>query len=144
MAAVELRAALAEDAAALADLVTRLGYRVTREDVLRRLGAIAGHADHLLLIAVEGERPIGFLHACVTQTLEHDLSGEIRSLAVDEAYRSRGVGQALVDAAERWLRGVGLSRMRVRSNVKRTRAHRFYERLGYTITKAQNVFDKEL
>jgi GNAT superfamily N-acetyltransferase len=49
-----------------------------------------------------------------------------------------------VSAAETWAAKRGAKRLRVRSNVMRERAHRFYERLGYTITKRQAVFDKDV
>ena len=38
----------------------------------------------------------------------------------------------------------GLARLRVRSNVIRERAHRFYERVGFEKIKAQAVFEKSL
>jgi hypothetical protein len=36
-----------------------------------------------------------------------------------------------------------VGRVRVRSNIVRTDARRFYERLGYAVTKTQNVFDRK-
>ena len=61
-----------------------------------------------------------------------------------EASRGRKIGATLVAAAEAWARERGHGRMRVRSNVLRQPAHRFYERLGYAVTKRQAVFDKSL
>ena len=43
-----------------------------------------------------------------------------------------------------WARAQGFASMRVRSNVIRERAHRFYEREGYARIKAQAVFRKPL
>jgi len=47
-------------------------------------------------------------------------------------------------AAEQWARVHGFALMRVRSNVVRERAHRFYEREGYARVKTQAVFRKAL
>ena len=58
--------------------------------------------------------------------------------------RSAGVGAALLAAAEDWARAQGFATMRVRSNVIRERAHRFYEREGYMRIKAQAMFRKIL
>ena len=49
-----------------------------------------------------------------------------------------------MNEAEEWIRAQRLTRVRVRSSVIRDRARRFYERFGYAVTKAQNVFDKNL
>lgn len=46
--------------------------------------------------------------------------------------------------AQDWARGQGMTRLRVRSNVIRGRAHRFYLRLGFERVKSQAVFDKSL
>lgn len=69
---------------------------------------------------------------------------EILSVVVDSQVRSQGVGSALVKACEEWARGRGFSRIRVRSNAKRERAHAFYIREGYTQEKQQAVFEKDL
>ena len=58
--------------------------------------------------------------------------------------RGVGVGAQLLHAAEQWAAKNGFGRMRVRSNVVRERAHRFYLREGYRERKRQVVFDKDL
>ena len=55
-----------------------------------------------------------------------------------------GIGRALVDAAEKWAVAQKVSEVRVRSNVVRERARRFYESIGYRVTKISNTFDKKL
>ena len=69
---------------------------------------------------------------------------ELADLVVHENARGARVGEALVAEAERWAAGRGCVVMRVRSNVVRERAHRFYERLGYAVFKTQRVFGKDL
>jgi GNAT superfamily N-acetyltransferase len=54
------------------------------------------------------------------------------------------VGRALVDQGEAWARARGLATIGLRSNVIRERAHQFYLRLGYKVTKSQKVFRKSL
>ena len=137
-----VRTATGDDAAALASLVVQLGYPSSTADAERRLAQLVDESGQIL-VAVDGG-VVGFIHVRVGRSLEHDPRAEICGLAVDESHRSRGIGRELVEAAEEWARQRGLQRIRVRSNVKRERARTFYERHGYRVTKAQNVFDKDL
>ena len=70
--------------------------------------------------------------------------GEIASLVIAEAQRGRGIGRQLVEHAARWLREKGMIKLRVRCNVVRKGAHRFYDRLGFDESKSQKVFDRKL
>jgi hypothetical protein len=54
------------------------------------------------------------------------------------------MGRELCRAAEEWARGCGVTRIRVRSNVIRERAHAFYLRDGYARVKTSAVFEKVL
>ncbi len=139
-----IRSAEPRDAAAIADLTTQLGYEITADEARRRLVQILGRADHALFVDEESGRIAGYIHICVVETLEHEPRGEIRTLVVGERHRSRQVGARLLEAAEQWATRRGLKRIRVRSNIKRERAHGFYQRHGYSVTKTQHVFDKHL
>jgi GNAT superfamily N-acetyltransferase len=46
--------------------------------------------------------------------------------------RGRGVGEALIAAAENDLAKKNIRRLAVYTHFRRARAHEFYERLGYT------------
>jgi GNAT superfamily N-acetyltransferase len=61
---------------------------------------------------------------------------------VDSRSRSVGAGRLLVERGEQWARDRGLAVIGLHSNIIRERAHAFYLRLGYTITKSQKVFRK--
>jgi hypothetical protein len=54
------------------------------------------------------------------------------------------VGAVLLAAVETWAAERGFEIMRIRSNVIREDAHGFYEAHGYTNTKRQIVFAKDL
>lgn len=145
MTDVLIRIADPDDAIPVAKLVAQLGYDdITIEAARRRLVQILGRVDHIVYVAVSDRLVVGFIHISVIETLEHEPRGEIRVLSVDEEHRSAGIGAALVAKAEEWARQRRLQKVRVRSNIKRDRARVFYERLGYVVTKTQNVFDKTL
>jgi GNAT superfamily N-acetyltransferase len=73
-----------------------------------------------------------------------DKLAEINGLIVEEETRSRGIGRALLDAAEQWARNCGCVVISVHSNVNRDRAHSFYKRNGYEPYKTQELFRKRL
>ena len=61
---------------------------------------------------------------------------------MDEQWRSRGVGAALVQSAEQWVQRKGHTGVAVHTNVVRTRAHSFYEKCGYKLIKQSKVYTK--
>lgn len=63
-------------------------------------------------------------------------------LIVTAHARGRGIGSALVAAAEARLSGCGCKLIEVTSNIKLAEAHLFYERLGYEQTSYR--FAKEV
>lgn len=140
-----IRPMRAADAPRVAVLTTQLGYPVAGAELARRMADIRGHDDHELLVAVDGEdAPIGWIHVARQPALEASELAVINGLVVDESARSGGIGHALVDAAEAWARACGASRIVVRSRSTRQRAHRFYERIGYSEVKRSHVFEKPL
>jgi GNAT superfamily N-acetyltransferase len=142
---ITIRPMLADDAAAVADLATDLGYPSAERDIRRRYDLIHERRDARLLVAEDTDRAIlGWIHAQITQSLESDARIEIWGLVVAEKARGTGIGRRLVEAAEKWAETLGLTTVVVRSNQRRTGARAFYEHLGYTITKAQNAFRKTL
>jgi GNAT superfamily N-acetyltransferase len=141
-AAVSIRAARLDDAAAVAALCGELGYPITADHAALHIGAPRGVA---LLVADRGDGAvIWWIELAVRRTVELGDAAEIQAFVVAEAERGRAVGSALLAAAEAWARDRALPRIRVRSNVVRERTHRFYLQRGYTERKRQVVFDKML
>ncbi len=142
---ISIRRMRADDAPAVADLTTALGYPVDASEMASRTAPILQRDDHLLLVATDAsDRPVGWIHAHRRLTLEAPEHGVISGLVVGDGARDRGAGTELVKAAERWARSCGLTTMLVRSRSTRTRAHRFYERIGYVEIKRSHVFEKPL
>ena len=54
-----------DDAAAVAELSTQLGYASTGAEMERRIAALLGREDHALLVAtMDGEWVVGWVHVC--------------------------------------------------------------------------------
>jgi GNAT superfamily N-acetyltransferase len=134
----------ASDLPAVAALCDQLGYPTSPEILTGRFAALNGRRGEQMLVAVRGDRVLGWIHVRRVDSLESDPHGEVWGLVVDDEARSQGLGRTLLETAERWAAEHGLGKMRVRSNVLRERAHAFYERAGYTVVKRQAVFDKPL
>lgn len=137
-----LRTATIQDAECLAELSCQLGYPARAEDILKRLAQIESREDNAVYVAEVSGKVIGWVHIVARDLLESGRYAEIGGLVVDELRRGQGAGQALMNKAEAWAREHQCREIVVRSNVIRTATHRFYERIGYRVTKSQKVFRK--
>ncbi|MGN6789331.1 MAG: GNAT family N-acetyltransferase [Rhodanobacteraceae bacterium] len=140
---IRIRAATPADGEALASLSGQLGYPADAATIVRRLADAADHG--VVLVAVDArDVACGFAHAEPRRLLIADPFVELAALVVDEAARGSGAGAMLLAAVEAWARESGFASVRVRSNILRERAHRFYLREGYIEKKRQAVFLKRL
>ena len=129
-----IRPAEERDSAALARLIGQLGYQVTPEEVAERLAQMRAEGRLVLVAELDGQA-IGCLSTSIMRVLHRPAPvGRISMMVVDEGVRNRGIGTALVRAAERSLAERGCYMVEVTSHVRRTDAHRFYERLGFEST----------
>jgi GNAT superfamily N-acetyltransferase len=139
-----VRVARIGDAERVAQLSGELGYPSSTEDIRQRLRDLDASSDDAVLVAdVEG-RVAGWVHVGRVLSVEYDALAEVRGIVVDSTARSRGIGAALLHAAEDWAMRAGLREIRVRSQLMRQRAHRFYLERGYEERKRQVVFVKSL
>ena len=137
----QLRLASAADSAAIATLAAELGYPAAAGVMIERLNFIL--ADRRALVAVASQadgNAAGWIHAHLVQCLESDLRAEIGGVIIGAAHRRHGIGGALVRAVAHWAAHAGARCVTVRCNLVRPEAHRFYEHLGFTVTKQQLVF----
>lgn len=138
-----IRVATPADAGGLAQLSGQLGYPADAATALRRLEGVTVHHAGVVLVAIDAQGALsGFAHIEPRHLLIAEPFAELAALVVSEMARGQRVGSALLAAAEAWAREQGFTSMRVRSNVLRERAHRFYLREGYTEKKRQAVFLK--
>ena len=142
---IEVRPAEARDVTAIARLAGELGYPSTAAEVRVRLAAVKEDPRHATFVAaLTGDEVIGWIHLCEVHSPGSDPRAEIANLVVDSRFRSVGAGRLLVERGEQWARKRGLAAIGVHSNIIRERAHVFYLRLGYAVTKSQKVFRKTL
>jgi GNAT superfamily N-acetyltransferase len=138
-----IRRAQLPDAAAIGALSGELGYPTTTEEMERRLRTLDSNDEHAVFVA-QDEVLLGWIHVSAIESLESALFAEIRGLVVTASRRDSGIGTRLVEVAEKWANEKQCPRIRVRTNVVRVEAHLFYKKLGYTMKKSQDIFDKSL
>jgi GNAT superfamily N-acetyltransferase len=106
--------------------------------------AIAASPDNTLYVAENEGRVVGTFQL----TLIPNLTGrgatrvKVESVKVSAALRSQGIGARMMAFAEEAARAGGARTMELTSNKRRTDAHRFYERLGFS--KSHEGFKKSL
>jgi GNAT superfamily N-acetyltransferase len=104
-----------------------------RLSVFRQIAA--DPSQHLLVAEADG-RVVGTVHLVVIPHLSRSgkPSGLLESMVVDEAYRRKGMGAALLREVQRLARDAGCYKLALSSNLARRGAHRFYSRLGWKRT----------
>ena len=136
---LEIRSALAGDAASLSGLFTELGFRASASDVADRLKAMSGAT----LVAVRDGHVVGLITTNIMPVLHRPTSvGRLSALVVSKQERHRGLGRLLVASAEQMLKQSGCELAEVTSNLRLEEAHSFFRHLGYESTSIR--FKKDL
>jgi GNAT superfamily N-acetyltransferase len=132
---MHIRDAEPADAADIARLLTHLGYPVDPAEVPARLAGLAG-PDHDVLLAVDEAGAALGLVGLHRFSVVHGPApvAYITALVTAPEARGRGVGRALVAAAEAWARERGCGRLTVTSAEHRADAHAFYPACGMPYT----------
>lgn len=146
----------AEELGRVAELLVRF-YRVNEEfDPLysivdnaveaakKLLERYSSDEKSILLVAVEADRIIGFIHGEVRENpmLSNSPLGVMMELYVHPSYRRRGVAAKLVEAAENELRDRGAKAIAAEFPYLNEIAVSFYDKLGFRPLTA--IYVKEL
>jgi len=138
-----IRGARQDDAAALAELSTQLGYPSTEAQVRERL-RLLHDPERELLVADAPDGLAGFIDVHVQRVVESEPYGEVGGLVVGTPHRGAGLGAALLAAAADWSRARDLERLWIRANLARVGPHEFYEAIGCRGVKDQRVYEYPL
>jgi len=139
-----VREAIPGDVPSLTRLIQQLGYPLSESVVSANLLKLLETKQETILVAVHEEEVIAWIGMMQTVQLTTGPMAEITGLIVDAAWQRKGVGRLLVEKAKEWSRKRNLPVLRVRSNLRRSDAHDFYNGLGFTTLKDQRVFETRL
>jgi ribosomal protein S18 acetylase RimI-like enzyme len=141
---IRLRPMICADVAQCVPLLAQLGYEMSVEEAAQRVRDVSSTSDHSLLVAEIDRRVAGLLHVFVRPAIENPREAVVQALVVDRAYRRAGVGRTLMAEAERWGSARSCRSVVLSSNITRTRAHAFYNALGYRVAATACIFRKPL
>lgn len=120
------------DASEMAALICELGYETTPTEMEDRLRSILPDSAYKTYVAIIDGRICGMIGTLAQASYEHnDLSGRILALVTSDTTRRRGVGRALMAAAEENFARRGIRRIALDTRLTRADAHKFYQALGY-------------
>jgi GNAT superfamily N-acetyltransferase len=109
----------------IARLTTQLGYEIAQSTAAARLSRILSRQDQQFAVADLDGRPVGWVHAAISEYIEAEAFVVIGGLVVDKNHRRNGIGRRLMEEVEEWARKRGCSVVRLWSSSARTDAHRF-------------------
>lgn len=140
-----IRDAQPEDASALTWLnKVAMGYDYPEDKTAEKLALLLNDERNKIFIADWEGSVVGYLHLVDYDVLYGDHLKNIMGIAVDPAYRRRGIGKSLLAAGESWAKEQGAAGIRLVSGESRTGAHAFYRSLGYQGNKMQLNLRKAL
>jgi GNAT superfamily N-acetyltransferase len=141
---LHFRKATPEDADVLISLTAQLGYACTKEELLERLIPYQDKFHGVVFVAVLDCTVVGWISLNVVKYFYVQPFIEVSGFVVEEKNRNQGIGKKLLKEAESWAKEQGYTLIRIRTNVIRKEAHRFYENNGYKKVKEQKVYLKEI
>ncbi|WP_265457610.1 GNAT family N-acetyltransferase [Enterococcus sp. HY326] len=141
--AIVIREVQVADYQMLAQIISEdLGYQITQEFLAERLETVSQLSDNHLFVAADENNVVGFIQFEEYQTVYFAPLLNILGLAVAKEAQGQGVGRQLVSFAEEWGQAAGFAGVRLNSGAERVEAHRFYQKIGYTLRKQQANFSK--
>ena len=139
-----LRSVKKEDSKGVKKLAEELGYPSSQEKISEILDTVIKHDDHRLIVAEKDKDLVGYIHMVSSLRVGSDPFVEIAALSVHDAHRKIGIGKALISESQKMAEEKGVEYVRIRSNIIRQDAHKFFEQRGFKNLKTQEVFVKKI
>jgi ribosomal protein S18 acetylase RimI-like enzyme len=119
-------------------------YKNLDKKEMREMFEINLNSSHITYIcSIEEDLITGFCSLTVKNNLWlQAFLGNIDELVVDEKYRKKGIGKALMDEITKIARQKGCVQLELDSSFHREEAHKFYRNLGFESRAL--LFTKEL
>ncbi len=127
-----IRMATADDSAEIAALLGELGYPADEAFVRTRLQSLLSSREDAVFVAEWDGELAGFLSFHLIPLFHtQGRLGRITALSVSGKFQRRGVGKAMISAAEALAWENDCERIEVTSGDARSEAHAFYRGVGY-------------
>jgi GNAT superfamily N-acetyltransferase len=119
-------------------------YSFPESIIKTSLSDIFKNTDNVILIAKDENKIVGYAQIAKCFYLGFEPFIEVIQLLVAEESRSTGVGQAIMKRVEDEAAKEKILTIKLHSQVHRSRAHVFYEKLGYAYYKISKFYEKKL
>ena len=134
-----IRSAKEKDIHRLLELYQQLSFdsknyvKAPEADCRRVLKEIDKNPNYSILVAEENGEVVGTTFLAILPGFAHTTRSfaVIEYVVVDEKYRSKGVGKQLMEACMAKAKEAGCYKVMLASSKSRTRAHKFYQGLGF-------------
>jgi GNAT superfamily N-acetyltransferase len=109
------------------------GRVLSMDEAERLFDRMARYPDYSIHVAIRDDRIVGSFALLIMDNLAHQgaRSGVIEDVVVDPQWQGQGIGTAMMRHALRLCGEKGCYKVALSSNIKRERAHAFYESLGF-------------
>jgi GNAT superfamily N-acetyltransferase len=103
------------------------------DDAKRLFARFSDYPDYSLYVAILGGKVVGSFALLIMHNLGHlgTPSGVVEDVVVAANLHGRGIGKAMMRFAIARCRDKGCYKVALSANAKRSRAHAFYESLGF-------------
>ncbi|MEN6460103.1 MAG: GNAT family N-acetyltransferase [Syntrophomonas sp.] len=110
------------------------GEVLTKEQAVEVFTKMQRYPDYKIYVAESGSTIVGTFTLLIMDNLGHlgAPSGVIEDVAVDPKWQGQGIGTKMMQYAMGIGRLRGCYKVALSSNVKRRRAHHFYEKVGFS------------
>ena len=127
-----IRPAKINDSIAIQSLLGQLGYPIFDEQEVVEKIKLHQQPGYCILVSEIENKVVGYISMHWFELMHWKGSiGRFSSFCIDETFRSKGVGQALLKEAEAFLIKQECIKLEVTSNLRRARTHEFYLKAGY-------------
>ncbi len=132
-----VREAVPEDLRVVLELYAQpdldAGQSLALEDAEALFDQMRAYPHYRLYVAELQGRVVGTFTLLIARNLSHlgAPSAVVESVAVDPAMQGKGIGRRMMDFARDLCRRAGCYKVALSSNLRRGRAHDFYEKLGF-------------
>lgn len=93
--------------------------------------AVISHPTTHILVAKDEDKIIGMITLCGNPQVEGNVKIWIEDFVVEEKYRKKGIGTALIQAAHKQAKRSGFKNAVLTSRPSRVVANQYYKKLGY-------------
>jgi GNAT superfamily N-acetyltransferase len=142
---MKIRTATSDDFGRICELLQQLWpeKKIDRGALKTVMNRALRSSQDVYLCAEFGGTIAGFCSLAIKNSLwQEAYIGVLSEMVVDEAFRNRGIGTALLGTIVDMARQRGCRRIELDSAFHRDEAHRFYEKAGFE--KRAYLFTKEL